>query len=92
MAMECGMRAANVYEKLGIYNDDLFYIYNLVGSAALLVEKQELTQKDLTIGSKSWFKKALNLIGKLDPEMYEINLEQLKSDLPDVPVEFWISN
>lgn len=92
LAMECGMRAANAYEKMGIYNDDLFYIYNLAGSAALLVEKQELTQKDLTIDSKSWFKKALNLIGKLDLEMYETNLEQLKSDLPDVPVEFWISN
>ncbi len=89
MALECGMEAAVVFEKRGIYNDDLVKIYNLAGSAALLLERQGAQEANADGDSKSWFKKALELSGELYPEMYEENLKQLIAGLPDVEAGDW---
>ena len=89
MALECGLEAVDIYERKGIYNDDLFRIYNLAGSATLLLERQGDRQVNMDGDSKSWFKKALQLSSELCPEMYEENLKQLISDLPDVTEEYW---
>lgn len=90
MALECGMEAATVFEKRGVYNDSLFQIYNLAGSAALVLERQGEREVNADRDSKSWFKKALKLSGELYPDMYEENLEQLISDLPDVEEGYWV--
>ena len=90
--MEGGIKATDVYERKGIYNDDLFQIYNLAGSAALLLETQGDRHVNTARDSKSWFKKALQISGELPPEMYERNLEQLISDLPNVEGEYWIND
>lgn len=89
MALECGMEAVAVFEKKGIYNDDLFQIYNLAGSAALLLERQGVQEANADGGSKRWFKKALELSGELCPEMYAENLKRLITDLPDVEAGDW---
>lgn len=88
LALGNGIKADYIYEKRGIYNDDRVYIYNLVASASLALEKQG----DAVGNSKSWFRKALCLSKRIAPENYNDNLCRLLSEFPDTPEEYWSSN
>jgi len=92
LALESGIKADDIFEKRGIYNDDRVYIYNLVASASLALEKQVGTLESVMGDSRSWFRKALQLSKSIDPENYNYNLNQLLCEFPDTPEEYWSSS
>ena len=92
LALESGIKADDIFEKRGIYNDDRVYIYNLVASASLALEKQVGTLESVMGDSRSWFRKALQLSKSIAPENYNDNLNRLLSEFPDTPEEYWSSN
>jgi len=92
LALESGKKADDIFEKRGIYNVDRFYIYNLIASASLALEKQVGTLESVMGDSRSWFRKALQLSKSIAPENYNDNLNQLLSEFPDTPEEYWSSS
>ena len=92
LALENGIKADDIYEKRGIYNDDRVYIYNLVASASLALEKQGVVLENTMGDSRSWFRKALCLSKKIAPENYDDNLSRLLSEFPDTSEEYWSSS
>ena len=92
LALESGIKADDIFEKRGIYNDDRVYIYNLVASASLALEKQLGTLESVMSDSRSWFRKALHLSRSIAPENYNDNLSRLLSEFPDTPEEYWSSS
>ena len=91
LALENGIKADGIFEKKGIYNDDRVYIYNLVASAILALEKQGTTLQSVLCDSRSWFRKALQLSKSIAPENYNDNLSRLLSAFPDTTEEYWNS-
>lgn len=91
LALESGIKADDIFEKRGIYNDDRVYIYNLVASAILALEKQGEALQSVEGDSRSWFRKALQLIKSIAPENYNDNLNRLLSEFPNTPKEYWSS-
>ena len=89
LALESGIKADNIFEKRGIYTDDRIYIYNLIASACLALEKQNGTVNDDIGDSKIWFRKALQLSKKIAPENYNDNLNLLLSEFTDISKEYW---
>ena len=92
LALESGIKADDIFEKKGIYNDDRVYIYNLVASAILALEKQGETLQRVLCDSRSWFRKALQLSKSIAPENYNENLNRLLFEFPDTPEEYWSSS
>lgn len=92
LALESGIKADDIFEKRGIYNNDRVYIYNLVASASLALEKQVGTLENIKGDSRSWFRKALQLSKSIAPENYNDNLNRLLSEFPDTPEEYWSSS
>lgn len=88
LALECGIKADDIFEKRGINNYDRVYIYNLVADACLALEKQGIL-KSVMVDSMSWFRRALRLIKSIAPENYNENLTYLLSKFPDTPEEYW---
>ena len=88
LALECGIKADDIFEKRGINNYDRVYIYNLVADACLALEKQGIL-KGVMVDSMSWFRRALRLIKSIAPENYNENLTYLLSKFPDTPEEYW---
>lgn len=92
LALESGNKADDIFEKRGIYNADRVYIYNLLASASLALEKQVVAMESTLGDSKSWFRKALQLSKNIAPENYNNNLNRLLSEFPDTSEEYWSSS
>lgn len=92
LALENGIKADDIFEKRGIYNYDRVYIYNLVASASLALEKQLGTLEGVMGDSRSWFRKALQLSRSIAPKNYNDNLSRLLSEFPDTTEEYWSSS
>lgn len=92
LALESGIEADDIYEKRGIYNDERVYIYNLIASASLALERKGVALENTEGNSQYWFRKALQLSRKIDPEHYNDNLSLLLAEFPDTSEEYWSSS
>lgn len=92
LALESGIKADHIYTKRGIYNDEHVYIYNLIASASLALERKGVALENTEGNSQYWFRKALQLSKKIAPEHYNDNLSLLLAEFPDTSEAYWSSS
>ena len=88
-ALECGLKAEGIYDRLNILNDDRVRTCYYIARAVLEIEKEEGGTMERGDDSRTWFKKTLRLIKTLSVEDYNNIRMAVIKEYPDIDERYW---